>query len=264
VIIGHSFGGAIVLSALHDVLLNDLIAARTSFSNSTQACNKISRFADALILLNPAIEANKMVLLKEAAATCHFDRNQAPLMHILSSDGDTATRIFFPLGEYVNITSTRGPKELKRSINGKLITLNERELSLSTAANIPQFRTAYLAFDHAKQQWRMNKCINNLDKCGVTKSKHQTNHIKTSVNDPLRFIKTDTAFIKNHNDAFSCYVQGFISSTVFETQFIEMRSHPQRSLSQDQACITSADGQFDFVQCFNSQIDEYDCGSPVQ
>ena len=64
VIIGHSFGGAIVLSALHDVLLKDLVAANPSFSGEPIECNKINRFADALILLNPAIEANKVVLLK--------------------------------------------------------------------------------------------------------------------------------------------------------------------------------------------------------
>lgn len=262
VIIGHSFGGAIVLSALHDVLLNDLIAARTSFEEAAQLCKKVDRFADALILLNPAIEANKMVLLKEAAARCHFDHTQAPLMHILSSDGDLATRVFFPLGELVNVASPQGPKKLKRTINGKNIVLDERQLSLTTAGNIKQFRTAYLSFDKGKQQWRMRQCKDNLTQCGIRPGKQQDNHIKVSEYDPLRFIKTDTAFITNHNDAFSCYVQGFISSTVFETQFIENNSLMKGIDKEDQACMTIGNEQFDFMQCFNSQIDNYDCGRP--
>ncbi|MFT4635260.1 MAG: hypothetical protein ACI854_001440 [Arenicella sp.] len=49
VIIGHRFGTAIVLSALDDLLLNDLIATTASLSDSITACNKINRFADALI-----------------------------------------------------------------------------------------------------------------------------------------------------------------------------------------------------------------------
>ena len=262
VIIGHSFGGAIVLSALHDVLLNDLIAARTSFKETAQTCSKVSRFADALILLNPAIEANKMVLLKEAAARCQFDHNQAPLMHILSSDGDIATRVFFPLGELANIAYPQSPKKLKRTINGKNIVLDERKLSLNTAGNIQQFRTAHLSFDKSARQWRMAQCKDDLDECGVLSSKQQDNHILVSEHDPLRFIKTDTAFIKNHNDAFSCYVQSFISSTVFETQFIE-NSNLMLSVDQDErACMTKGGEQFDFMQCFNSQIENYDCARP--
>jgi len=156
VIIGHSFGGAIVLSALHDVLLNDLVASNMSVFDKPLPCNKINRFADALILLNPAIEANKVVLLKEAASRCRFDKNQAPLLHVLSSDGDNATRVFFPLGQYANITAPLGPKKLKRRINGKDITLDERQLSVTTVGNLEQFRTAYLSFDKQAQTWSMD------------------------------------------------------------------------------------------------------------
>jgi len=91
VIIGHSFGGGIVLSALHDVMLKDLVSANPLVMNASQQCQKIKRYADALVLLNPAIEANKAILLKEAAARCKFGDEQPKLMHVLSSDGDNAT-----------------------------------------------------------------------------------------------------------------------------------------------------------------------------
>jgi len=262
VIIGHSFGGAIVLSALHDVLLKDLVASSTSISDTPAPCQKINRFADALILLNPAIEANKVVLLKEAAARCIFDEDQAPLLHVLSSDGDNATRIFFPLGEYINITSPLGPKKLKRKVNGKDIILDERKLSLTTAGNIEQFRTAYLSFDKPAKNWAMQQCADSLDGCGITKAENQANHFDVNHHDPLRFIKTDRTFIKNHNDAFGCYVQGFIASVVFETQFIEkgFRTSEQRKLTS--GCANSSRGKFDFMHCFNTQIEDYDCEQP--
>ncbi len=260
VIIGHSFGGAIVLSALHDVLLNNLIAADTSLSETPQQCNKIKRFADALILLNPAIEANKVILLKEAAARCVFGKDQAPLMHVLSSDGDTATRIFFPMGEYTNISSPLGPQKLKRVVNNKEITLFERQLSLTTAGNLKQLRTAYLSFNRESNNWAMDNCADDLDSCRVTSKKRQSNHFTVGKHDPLRFIKTDRTFIKNHNDAFGCYVQGFISSVVFETQFVERgASKPVKSRS---SCANSSNENFDFMQCFNRQIDNYDCDQP--
>lgn len=262
VIIGHSFGGAIVLSALHDVLLSDLVAANTSYSETPLPCKKIERFADALILLNPAIEANKVVLLKEAAARCTFDNNQAPLMHVLSSDGDTATRIFFPLGEYTNISSPVSPKKLKRRINGKDIVLDERKLSLTTVGNIEQFRTAYLSFDRDAKNWEMNMCIESLEDCRITDRQQQANHFNVGKYDPLRFIKTGKTFIKDHNDAFGCYVQGFISSVVFETQFIEKGFHTSERRNLAAGCADSSKGGFNFMRCFNSQIDDYDCEKP--
>jgi len=262
VIIGHSFGGAIVLSALHDVLLKDLVAANTSISETPMRCKKINRFADALILLNPAIEANKVVLLKEAAARCVFDRTQAPLLHVLSSDGDNATRVFFPLGEYANIASPLSPKKLKRRVNGKNIILDERSLSLTTVGNIEQFRTAYLSFDKKAQDWSMDKCVDSLEECGITSAKNQANHFDVDQHDPLRFIKTDQTFIKNHNDAFGCYVQGFIAAVVFETQFIEKGFSTPTQQSPNLGCTDSSSEEFGFMRCFNSQIDDYDCESP--
>jgi len=262
VIIGHSFGGAIVLSALHDVLLKDLVAASTSLSHDPLPCEKINRFADALILLNPAIEANKVVLLKEAAARCVFGKDQAPLMHVLSSDGDNATRVFFPLGEYANIGAPLNPKKLKRTVNGKDIILDERELSLTTVGNIQQFRTAYLSYNMASERWALNQCSDSLDACRVTKPKMQANHFNVSKHDPLRFIKTDRTFIKNHNDAFGCYVQGFISSVVFETQFIEKGLDALGQRKTNAGCTDVSGQNFDFIQCFNSQIEDYDCSLP--
>jgi len=260
VIIGHSFGGAIVLSALHDVLLNNLVAANPSLSESPQACSKIRRFADALILLNPAIEANKVILLKEATARCIFDSEQVPLMHILSSDGDNATRVFFPLGEYVNFTSPLSPKKLPRTVNGKDIILDERQLSLNTVGNLEQLRTSYLSFDRTRNNWSMNNCEDDLDACRIFGKKTQKNHFTVSQNDPLRFIKTDQTFIKNHNDVFSCYTQGFISSVIFETQFLEKGFSKPINKSKD--CINPDTNEFDFMKCFNSQLDDYDCDQP--
>jgi hypothetical protein len=262
VIIGHSFGGAIVLSALHDLLLNDLVASGVSVSDTQKTCDKINRFADALILLNPAIEANKVVLLKEAAARCVFDDSQPPLMHILSSDGDIATRIFFPLGEYANIASPLSPKKLKRTIKGKNIILDERQLSFTTAGNIEQFRTAYLWFNKNSNQWTKDKCSESLVGCGITNASQQANHFDVHDHDPLRFIKTDTAFIRNHNDAFSCYVQSFISSVVFQTQYIEKGFDDSVQPKIKAGCLNSLRDEFDFMQCFNSQIDDYDCDQP--
>lgn len=266
VIIGHSFGGAIVLSAMHDVLLKELVSASpVAFGDDVQ-CKKIKRFADALVLLNPAIEANKAILLKEAAARCNFGKDQAKLLHVLSSDGDRATKIYFPAGQYVNISQTMSPKKLKRVVNGKQITINERQLDVTTVGNLEQFRTGYLSYDKKTKDWLLADCKDSLKGCGVTRAKRQKNHFPIKDNDPLSFIKTDKHFIKNHNDVFGCYVQSYITAIIFETQAVDKgyRSRPTKRHGEDEtARIVGCNHlDFNFKQCFNNQLEDYDCSAP--
>jgi len=268
VIIGHSFGAAIVLSAMHDVLLNELIAAANGQRDvSAVNCDKINRFADGLILLNPAIEANKIILLKEATARCQFNKNQPKLLHVLSSDADFATKLIFPIGQLANPTTTLGPKKLKRQINDRQITINEHHLNIRTAGNLEQLRTDYLAYDHAQRQWLFTQCRQNLEDCGVIDTDKQLDHFPINQYDPLRFIKTDVNFIKNHNDVFGCYVQSFITATIFETQSIDSGYITDPGTNNGNNQSKQIDGcdhlNFDFKRCFNNQLDDYDCDPPT-
>ncbi len=266
VIIGHSFGGAIVLSALHDVMLKDLVAANPLIMDDSQQCNKIKRYADAVVLLNPAIEANKVILLKEAAARCRFGTDQPTLMHVLSSDGDNATKVYFPIGQYADLATTASPKKLKRNINGKEIIIDEGKLDKTTVGNLKQIRTGYLSYNNETEDWDYVQCREDLDACGVTAAKQKKNHFLVNQNDPLSFIKTDKNFIKNHNDVFGCYVQSYITSIMFQTQAIDKgyRNETSNYLVKEKA--DTIDGcnhlDFDFKQCFNNQLDDYDCAKP--
>ena len=261
VVIGHSFGGALVLSALHDVLLHEMISA-TGGERAEQAiaCRKVSRFADGVILLNPAIEANRIILLKEAASRCQFDE-QPTLLHVLSSDGDLATNVLFPIVQRSNITSTIGPKKLKRNINDKQIIISEDRLDVVTAGNLKQLRNAYLYLDQKTNKWRFADCRDGLTECKITDKEQQDNHFPSNNNDPLEFIKTDANFIKDHNDVFGCYVQSFITATIFETQSIDrayIAGNEGKNLPRLK--VTGCNHEnFNFQACFTSQLDDYDC-----
>ena len=258
VVIGHSFGGAMVLSAVHDILLHNIIsAAKGRRSNNPVDCEQIERFADGIVILNPALEANRAVLLKEATARCQFGDTQAPLLQVLSSDGDIATRVFFPAGQIINLTSSLGPKKLTRKIGGKSITLNEHRLDTNTMGNLKQFRTAYLSRDHSMQRWRLAECREDLNGCGIKDTEDQENHFPLMKNDPIKFIKTDTAFIKNHSDVFGCHVQSFITTTILQTQSIEATGGEMPiNANLIEGCNKA---NFDFQSCLNSQTTEFDC-----
>lgn len=259
VIIGHSFGGAIVLSALHNVLLHDLIQASGGLrKDNVETCDRVKRFADGIILLNPAIEANKIILLKEAAARCKFTGDQPTLMHIISTDADIATKRYFPIGQYIDVTRTFSPKTLTRKIDDKTIVLNESALNIRTVGNLQQLRTAYLGYDKDNQQWRFNHCRDDLSKCRIYSEHQQKNHFPNHINDPLEFIKTDAHFMKSHNDVFGCYPQSFITTSILETQALEKGYASIKDTDQGNCDPLS----FNFKQCFNIQLDEYECDQP--
>lgn len=263
VIIGHSFGGAIVLSALHDVLLADLIAASRERTHlDKDSCGKVERFADGVILINPAIEANRVILLKEASAKCRFTKTQPALMHVISSEADVATNRYFPLGQYINVTSTLNPKRLSRTINDKNIILSERQLDVTAVGNLDQLRTGYLYFDQKQAQWAYESCRNGLDACGVSDPEAQKNHIGVGEYDPISFIKTDATFIKNHNDVFSCYAQSYITTIMLETQSVDRNYVSEQQLdaiNEARETVNCDFGSFDFGACFNDQLYDFNC-----
>jgi hypothetical protein len=112
VIAGHSFGGAVVLSAMKDILIYHLGNTEKLSGNACNAtprafkkvceegCFKTQAFADSIVLLNPAVEANEMLQLKEMVQEqrCYAPA-QPKLLHILSSSSDMANNWLFPLGQ---------------------------------------------------------------------------------------------------------------------------------------------------------------------
>jgi pimeloyl-ACP methyl ester carboxylesterase len=95
IIIGHSFGGQVVYSALSQVLTERL----------TQAENKkppqpISTLGDQVILLNPAFEAAIFdnLLALAGSKEISYATNQQPLLTIFTSESDKATGLAFPAG----------------------------------------------------------------------------------------------------------------------------------------------------------------------
>ena len=137
VIVGHSFGGAITLGALHDPLLERLLALQDG--------QRIRAFGDAVIMLNPAIEANQGLLLKENSLKVGALGTQPPpLLYVISSHGDSATHFAFPLGQWVGVNLTWSQVDLDRTYNGTRYRLREEDLDTTALGNYSLYRTALL------------------------------------------------------------------------------------------------------------------------
>ena len=129
VIMGHSFGGAMVYSAVANVLKSRIIDARVRGA-LTDSDEPIHGFGDLVVLANPAFEASLYLPLHEVMTHFpSFSPRQHPLLIILGSETDSATRTFFKIGRWVSTMFQRtGP----RSSRSALVT---------TVANYDEFLT---------------------------------------------------------------------------------------------------------------------------
>jgi hypothetical protein len=94
VMIGHSFGGAVLETALSEIWQRSV----------TDAPHQLTSPADLVVLLNEAQEARRSHPLLESLVDTgntqdHCAPLQKPLIVSISSTGDYATRVFYPFGQ---------------------------------------------------------------------------------------------------------------------------------------------------------------------
>ncbi|MDH3772452.1 MAG: alpha/beta hydrolase, partial [Nitrospirota bacterium] len=182
----HSFGGAVALSALNEILLERVVKALASSSDDD--CVETRPFGHGVVLLNPAIEANEAFQLKELVAETCFVDTQDRLMHVISSDADEATNVSFGMGQRLGVNLTWKQTELTREFDDKKVRLHESALDTTTVGDFMPFQTGQL--NAGDTGWVYSSCVGEGtdDACigadGVP-------HIPAKRNEPLAFIQTD-------------------------------------------------------------------------
>ena len=97
VIIGHSFGAALVYSAISDVLTERLV-----LTTSQKGKIPLRSLGDLVILLSPAFEAslyNNLIALA-TSYDIQYPTNQRPVLGIFTSRGDWPNKVAFPFGRF--------------------------------------------------------------------------------------------------------------------------------------------------------------------
>ncbi len=265
VALGHSFGGLVLISSLNDVLLERVIDAKPvghqacAADNAQQCstCVQTDTFGHGIILLNPAIEANELLQLKEvvAAQQC-YAKTQPKLLHVISSEADSATNVAFRVGQFLGVSVRSSELPLKRTYKGKTITLHERDLDTTTIGNYLPFRTGVSLGNRERHpacqtgDKRAECYIPCKDdaRC-LVRDADKAQHIPVGTSEPLHFLYTDAHFIKDHNDVFNADVGGYIVATVMESSFKRL-SHPRNTTEIPLQC-RKAQGEFDFPRCFD-------------
>jgi hypothetical protein len=94
IIVGHSFGGAAVYSAISQIVTE-------RFVDTIEHGVPLKPLGDVVILLNPAFEASRHYNLNELAVSIsHYPESQRPVLAIFTSEGDWATHYAFPIGRF--------------------------------------------------------------------------------------------------------------------------------------------------------------------
>jgi hypothetical protein len=113
VIVGHSFGGMIVYSALAQSLIEAATAPARAVS---------PRFADLVLLVNPAVEAARYLPiydLVQSRMSQQMGTDQPPVFVCATAANDWATGLAFPIGNALSLVteSCRGWQERQAMIN---------------------------------------------------------------------------------------------------------------------------------------------------
>ncbi|MCP5299849.1 MAG: hypothetical protein H6954_09090 [Chromatiaceae bacterium] len=218
VVIGHSFGGAIVVSALNDILTERVI-------HRTRGKGYAPTLGDGVLVLNPAIEANQALTFVEAAIQADYRPEQHPLFVSLSSDADWATHIAFPAGQTVGLLATWRQTDLRRSYyydrekpNEKKV-LREQHLDTTTVGNFAPFLTHRLTASEVegKTLFHVRTCDAFPEGCkpkGLTTLDGLPAIRKLPKNYPLFFFKTDDTVMTGHNDIFNQRVRSFVVTVI--------------------------------------------------
>jgi hypothetical protein len=134
IIIGHSFGGELVYTAISQVLIERLVTASRD--------KPLKSFGNLVVLVNPAFEASLYDNLASLATApeIHYATNQTPVLAIFTSTGDWATGLAFPAGRrlselFEKTRPSKGVDETNMFNVGKRETANQHAAILETVGH---------------------------------------------------------------------------------------------------------------------------------
>jgi len=99
VLVGHSFGAAVMYSSVSHSIMDQIIDDPYVGSGGTPTRDREKRW-DMVVLINPAFEAMQLRPHLELARSRQYMPNQLPHLILITSEADRATGAAFPAGRY--------------------------------------------------------------------------------------------------------------------------------------------------------------------
>jgi hypothetical protein len=178
VVVGHSFGGMIVFSALAQSLIESALSASNQI---------VPGFADLVLLVNPAFEAGRHMPLYDLAQVRRgvgLPVEQPPVFVCATAKNDLATAIAFPIGNL--------PTLVTQSFRG----WRERGTAIRMPGHVPWMTTHTITADGA---------------AGYT-TEPQNGY---DDNNPFWIVQAHPSVINGHNGIFGSAFLNFVGALVF-------------------------------------------------
>ena len=224
VVIGHSFGGAVVFTALQQILEDRFVDSRPGKTMTDTA----KGFGDLVVLMNPAFEALRYASLYDLSRErCTYFADQLPRLAILTSEADWATGLAFPAGRFFS-TLFESHNTLERiyacAQQPQKVELREAEADRNTVGHFEPFLTHTL---HAATANRAASAgglsIQRLKQLWIEQSPSATLHLdgtqlvhlgRTHPLNPYLNIRVDAELIPDHNEIWDDRVVNFIADLI--------------------------------------------------
>lgn len=229
VVIGHSFGGAVVYSALSQILNDRFIHTVGPAGQSSDARG----FGDLVVLINPAFEA----LLFTPQSDMSTERGtyfptQLPVFAILTSESDYATKIAFPIGRrFSTIFEKEATINRTNGVTGKEEAIDEGEANITAVGHFESYKTHELRatqtleeseqkqasvqdtvqlFSETSMSWENDVPGSEISFDGsiLKRTEHSAGR------NPYLVIQVGKKLIKNHNDIDDERVASFIRQLI--------------------------------------------------
>ncbi|HFS8928962.1 TPA: hypothetical protein ACH1VU_006238 [Pseudomonas aeruginosa] len=236
-VIGHSFGGAILYSAISHGVTEQI---RRDGQNSSS----YTPIADLVVLINPAFEAMRLRPLYSFARSFEYPADQKPRLMIITTKADFPTRRLFKAGRYVGTLFQGYPNDFSQEqdvtaighyepyITHQLKMVNcekdEPEFNLSKAG-----RPLSMCFKNGDQSLLLTRCDKATD-CEEVTSGHSITRGPAGNFIPHRFpiynIRTTKEVMSGHVDNWSSSMQSLLFSLLEQVQKPETLPMHERKL----------------------------------
>jgi hypothetical protein len=228
VVVGHSFGGAIVYSALAHAL-------ETGFVHTKGPDGMISDtrgFGDLVVLINPAFEALRYSTLSDMSTERGtYFASQLPVLAILTSEADNATKTAFPMGRWFS-TMFEKEREVTRK-NGrtrKEEKIDQADANVTAVGHFAPYRThrltaqspvpensetqsiesAVKAFFDVSESWENDETGSTITFEGSILERTLT----SAGRNPYMVIQVDENLIRDHNDISDPRIASFVRQLI--------------------------------------------------
>lgn len=245
-IIGHSFGGAAVYTSLSQILQGRFVRTKGPAGKQTD----VEGFGKLVVLINPAFEASLFAPLSDMSAERTYLDSQLPVMAILTSEADYATRYAFPAGRFFSTVLEKDRTITRRNkVTQQDEHIDEGEANTQAVGHFGPYRTHRLypvdadvtreqvapmsssesvrSIAQASAAWENDKPGSKIAIAGLTLERSDS----SAGRNPYLVVRVDKALIRDHNDIDDPRVIEFIKQIILiSAQSPERKERLQKSL----------------------------------